>query len=464
VTPYERLRTSMVLRTSWSKVRTSGLSSESSQTKQDTRRFEKDWPNGLKKIQRRLQRNEFAFDGEKGVPLSKGPSKSGLRPIVLAPIENRIVRRAILEVLQGYGAADDLPQRRWDGFLQVRAVMNTQTSIGGIPERGVPHGLALIDQAVANGFHWFIRSDIKNFFTKIPKAAVSSFIREAVSDAQFAAFFDKALATNLENQTELEERNVFKHFPNPEIGVAQGSALSALAGNIVLQGFDAMMNGRGIVCVRYIDDFILLGASKAKVFAAYASARAFLARMGMDVYELTDEDAAMAGKVHAGNIYNGTDILGYKVSGRSRQPSEASCVKLLKKLDQVVNNAEREMHAATIAPPASRSLRYYQAGVAFNEIVWGWSQAFKYTTARHAFARIDREIGKRLVALSQAACQVGSNGDEATKRRVAGVHLLTDTPETCLDSLLDYEDIGGTANKAVRRVRERNVARPNLAA
>jgi hypothetical protein len=70
VTPYERLRTSMVLRTSWSKVRTSGLSSESSQTKQDTRRFEKDWPNGLKKIQRRLQRNEFAFDGEKGVPLS----------------------------------------------------------------------------------------------------------------------------------------------------------------------------------------------------------------------------------------------------------------------------------------------------------------------------------------------------------------------------------------------------------
>jgi RNA-directed DNA polymerase len=444
VTPYERLRTSMVLRIAWSKVRTSGLSSESSQTKQDTRRFEKDWPSGLAKIQRRLQRNEFVFDGEKGVPLSKGPSKSGLRPIVLAPIENRIVRRAILEVLQGYGAADDPPRRRWNGFPQVLAVMNTRTSIGGIPERGVPHGLALIDQAVASGCHWFVRSDIKNFFTKIPKAVVSAFVREAVSDSQFADFFDKALATNLENQLELEERNVFKLFPDPEIGVAQGSALSALAGNIALQEFDSMMNGRGIVCVRYIDDFILLGTSEAKVLAAYASARAFLARMGMDVYELTDDDAARKGKVHSGNIYRGTDVLGYKVSGSSRQPSEASCDKLLKKLDQVVAKAEHEMHAATIALPAVRSLRYCQAGVALNEIVWGWSQAFKYTTAQQAFRRMDSEIDKRLAAMSSVARQMGDNCSSAVKRRVAGVHLLADTPLASLEALLDGDEIADT--------------------
>jgi hypothetical protein len=273
---------------------------------------------------------------------------------VLAPIQNRIVRRAILEVLQGYGSINDVPRRRWDGVPEVRTVMSTRTSIGGIPERGVPHGLAIIDEAVAAGSCWFVRSDIKNFFTRIPKAEVSAFIREAVCDQEFADFFDTALATNLENQQELEERNLFKLFPNPDIGVAQGSALSALAGNIALRKFDAMMNDRDIVCVRYIDDFILLGPSEAKTFAALDSAQRFLTQLGMDIYEPSDDDALEKGKVDAGNIHNGTDILGYRVSGHSRQPSAQSCEKLLKKLDQVVADAKREMSVSTTAKPGAR--------------------------------------------------------------------------------------------------------------
>jgi hypothetical protein len=388
-----------------------------------------------------------------GVPLSKGRGKSGFRPIVLAPIENRIARRAILEVLQGYGAANDAPRRRWDGIPEVRAVMNTRTSVGGIPERGVPHGLAIIDQAVAAGCSWFIRSDIKNFFTRIPKAIVSKFIRDAVSDKQFADFFHVALATNLENQHELEERNLFKLFPNPHIGVAQGSALSALAGNIALREFDEAMNKRGIVCVRYIDDFILLGPSEVKVSAAYDSARSFLASMGMDVYELTDDEAVAKRKVHAGNIYRGTDILGYRVSGRSRQPSAASCDKLLKKLDLVVAEAKREMSASTRTMPASHSLRYYQAGVALNEVVWGWSQSFKYTTARQVFERLDGEIDRRLEELRHAAIHIAGNSSAATRRRVTGVHLLTDTPPASLASLLDGEE-AGTGDKAISGIPE----------
>jgi RNA-directed DNA polymerase len=190
VTPYKRLRTRDVLRAAWRKVRGNGLSSESSQAKQDTLQFEKDWPSRLDRIQQQLKRGEFHFSGEKGVPISKGRGKTGVRPIVLAPIANRVVRRAILEVLQGYGTLSDPPRRRWEGLAQVRAVMNTHTSIGGIPERGVPHGLTIIDQAVANGCNHFVRSDIKDFFTKIPKADVSKFIREAVGDDQFADLFD----------------------------------------------------------------------------------------------------------------------------------------------------------------------------------------------------------------------------------------------------------------------------------
>lgn len=459
VSLYERLRTGTVLRAAWSKVRTSGLNSESSQTRQHTRRFDTDWPTGLARIQRRLQRGEFTFDGEVGVPISKGRAKSGLRPIVLAPIENRIVRRAILEVLQGYGAVDAPRRRRWEGVPEVRSVMNTLTSVGGIPERGVPHGLALVDQAVANGYDWFIRSDIRNFFTKIPKGTVSRFIREAARDDQFADFFDLALATNLENKEELEERRLFKLFPDPDVGVAQGSALSALAGNIALHAFDAAMNQRRIVCVRYIDDFILLGPSEARVLAAYTSARALLAQMGMDVYELNDADATAKGKVHAGNIFNGTDFLGYKISGRSRQPSGASCKKLLEKLDRVVNDAKRGMYTSTRETPSESSLRYHQAGVALNRITWGWSQSFKYSTARDVFKSLDVEIDKRLLALSDAARHIAGNCDPTIRRRVSGVHLLADTPSASLD-MLACEQVGETKETpfAISEVRRRLAA------
>lgn len=437
MTPYERLRTGVVLRRAWAKVRESGLSSDSTQTRQDTRHFEKDWPRNLDRLSNQLRNGKFNFSGEKGITPSKGQGKVGVRPIVLAPIANRIVRRAVLEVLQGYGSDDDPPRRRWLGIPQVREVLATRTSIGGIPERGVPHGLALVDQAVAQGRVWFVRSDIQNFFTKIPKSEVSAFIRNAVNDDAFAAFFEAALATNLENRDELEERNHFKYFPNPEIGVAQGSALSALAGNIALRKFDDQMNDRGITCIRYIDDFILLGSSQEKVLAAYNSARAHLNRLQMDVYDLADEESVAAGKVDMGDIFDGTDFLGYRISGRSLQPSAKSRQKLLDKIDDIVTKAKVEMRIASKGVPIAQSLRYHQAAVSVHETLWGWSQSFKYTTAKHVFESLDTEIEKRIRALRQAAQEIGGGQDHQTRRRISGIHLLMDTPLAPLSGLLD---------------------------
>ncbi|MCK1417635.1 hypothetical protein IVB55_32795 [Bradyrhizobium sp. CW4] len=284
----------------------------------------------LEQIGKRLRSNTFRFDGEEGITIPKGKGK-GLRPVVMAPIANRIVRRAILEVLQGYGAEGS--PKRWPGVPAVRHIMGTRSSVGGIKDRGVPHGLSLIDEAVRSSKTWFVRSDIKDFFTRIPLMQVNAFISEAIADREFADIFKSALSTNLTNRAQLEERKHFKLFPDDDVGVAQGSALSALAANITLRSFDERMNDRGIVCVRYIDDFIMLGNSRAKVGAAFAAAREHLALMGMDVYDQTDRAARHAGKFDDGNIYNGTDVLGYRVSGTSRQPSAAAMRAFRKKCD-----------------------------------------------------------------------------------------------------------------------------------
>jgi RNA-directed DNA polymerase len=423
-----RLRSRQVLHRAWAAVRTSGLASPSAGTNRSIRKFDESWITNLERISEKLRRGKFDFEGEKGISVPKGKGKSGFRPLVLAPIENRIVRRAILEVLQGYGDDSAATRNRWRGIPPIVQVMETRTSVGGIRKRGVPHGLALIDQAIREDHHWFIRSDIQNFFTRIPLFDVNGFVRKSVSDQQFSDLFESALATNLTNRLELEERRHFLLFPDGETGVAQGSALSALAGNIALRHFDEQMNGREIVCVRYIDDFILLGKSQAKVRAAFASAQTLLAQMRMDVYPPSDEKALKDGKVDAGNIHNGNDVLGYRISAGSRQPCAAAQRTLLLKLDKVVLDAKREMKLAADGKPSSSHLHcYHQSMVMLHKIAWGWSQSFRHTTARHVFEALDDQIDRRIAELRTYAFAVTKGATSNVRRRVAGTHLLVDT-------------------------------------
>jgi RNA-directed DNA polymerase len=424
---YARVKSRRVLLRAWAAVKASGLASASSETNRQIKTFDQRFVTHVERIAYRLRAKTFSFEGEKGIAPAKGGGKAGRRPIVLAPIENRIVRRAILDVLQGFGEQTDKARDKWKGVEAVRRVLATTTSVGGIRNRGVPHGLALISDAVERGHCWFVRSDIRDFFTRISIESVDAFMRDAITDSDFLGLFRAALATNLVNRDELEERHLFTLFPNAEIGVAQGSALSALAGNIVLREFDAQMNGRGIICVRYIDDFILLGATQHKVHSAYASAKAKLREFGLSVYELDDSTALKSGKVASGNIHDGTDVLGYRVSGRSLQPSSAACNKLLRRIKEVAKDCKHEMRLAALGGTASHDALYHQTMVLIHRIAWGWSQAFRHTTAKQVFVSLDNAIDAIVADLRREAIRLSIANPTAT-RRVTGIHLLADTP------------------------------------
>lgn len=108
--------------------------------------------------------------------------------------------------------------------------------------------------------------------------------------------FERATETSLVNLTRLGDDTAL--FPLGAEGVAQGSPLSPLIGNILLRKFDAKMNGRGIVCVRYIDDFVLLGPNPSALNKAFANAQAELSRFGMTAYDpATNTEKASLGTV-----------------------------------------------------------------------------------------------------------------------------------------------------------------------
>jgi RNA-directed DNA polymerase len=83
----------------WRSVRANSQSSQSSDVKDEIARFEEDPSSKLASLQQRLARNRFEFSPARGVAIPK-PGKKDIRPIVIAQVEDRIVQRALLDVLQ----------------------------------------------------------------------------------------------------------------------------------------------------------------------------------------------------------------------------------------------------------------------------------------------------------------------------------------------------------------------------
>jgi retron-type reverse transcriptase len=102
-------------------VRDNGRLSKSAETRDEVARFDADEGHNLRVLQKQLAAGKFKFAPQKGVAKKK-PNSNKRRPLVLAPVENRVVQRAILEVLQA-----KVPK--------VREVLDTPTSIGGVPKR-----------------------------------------------------------------------------------------------------------------------------------------------------------------------------------------------------------------------------------------------------------------------------------------------------------------------------------------
>jgi len=72
-------------------------------------------------------------------------------------VRNRVVQRAILDVLQR--------------DPRITVLLRTKHSFGGIEGRGIVHAMREVAKAVSAGHVHYYRSDIRDFFTAIPQPA-----------------------------------------------------------------------------------------------------------------------------------------------------------------------------------------------------------------------------------------------------------------------------------------------------
>ena len=400
---YDQVRSVGTLRSAWHVIYQNGIRSKSSQTRREISEFAEDAETHLSRISRQLRTNKFKFAPSHGIPVQK-KGKSSKRPLVLSPIPNRIVQRAILEVIQNLDEIKTM-QRSWLNF-------------GGVPELGVPQAVTTAYKAMLQK-PFFIRTDIESFFVNIPRNTALQKITDLTKgDDAFNSLLKFATDVELDNIAQLESDASL--FPLEDIGVAQGSCLSPLLCNLLLDDFDKQMNGRGIECVRYIDDFILFAPDQSKGLKAFNSAKKYLGSINLNVYDpqINREKAEM------GVSREGFDFLGCTLTETNIRPSEKAHKRIQSKVKELLAEA---LIAATNPAKANLSHKTYSETLtSVNNVLQGWANTYVFCTDMRLIKNLDTTIDGLLKEFDSKFELILAKLSSEDRRRLLGVYLLQD--------------------------------------
>lgn len=361
----------------------------------------------LDRISRALRKGEFSFAPQRGVPIKKSSGK--YRGIVVGPIGNRIVQRAILNVLQSVPA--------------LRARLEARLNFGGVA-RGDQEEDVAMPGAVKRAhelccrYSHFARTDIVSFFDKVPRERAVDTVLRYSDGSGFDSLLREATVTELDNLAVLDGYKQI--FPLEGVGLAQGSCLSPLVCNLYLDSFDRQMNGQGVECVRYIDDFIIFASGERRVLKALEGARRYLGTLGLDAYDPRENSK----KAEQGLTARGFVFLGCEVTPGRIAPSPGNRSKLLEKIRATLEAGLKASSDPISAIRERRSLPHslLRAG----DIIRGWGNTYFFCTDVGVMHGLDQRIDNLLERFLADYRGVVRSSQSAKKRRLLGVWRLTD--------------------------------------
>lgn len=358
---YAQLRARKTLKKAWVKIRANGASIHASTiSRRLIGKYSESEDRGLEKLQESLRKETFQFSPARGIAIPK-PGKKTKRPLVVFDIDARIIQRAILNLVQ------ELPP--------IQQTLRSGHNFGGIEgsEFGVPAAICAAVQA-STDYAYFIRSDIRSFFDSVARDAAVSALTSHLTDEKFISLVVSATNVELENRKSLGDD--IKYFPSSDHGLAQGSCLSPILCNLVLESFDERMNSFGTKCIRYVDDFILFAPDRKRARAALKIGLSELKKLGLSAYNPQENpDKAEEGLTSAS-----INFLGCRLKNGIIQPSLENRRKLLGKIDTLLSNDDKGI-VETLGD-VSRT-------------IMGWGNTFGFCNDELAMSNLDHELHLR---------------------------------------------------------------------
>ncbi len=152
----------------------------------------------------------------------------GVRKLGIPTVLDRLVQQAILQVLQ----------KRWDPTF-------SEHSYGFRPNRDAHQAVARAQEIIAQGYGWVVDIDLEQFFDRVNHDRLMARVSARVGDKRVLKLIRAFLNAGI-----LEDGLV---RPTEE-GTPQGSPLSPLLSNLVLDELDRELEKRNLPFVRYADD------------------------------------------------------------------------------------------------------------------------------------------------------------------------------------------------------------------
>jgi RNA-directed DNA polymerase len=200
------------------------------------REYDRDRQENLLALHARVQSGKYRAVPSRRVYIPKADGR--LRPLGIASLEDKIVQRAVCEVLGAVYEAD------FKGF-----------SYGFRPGRSQHDALDALAVGLGKRVNWVLDADIRDFFGSLDRGWLERFLRHRIADDRVLRLIGRWLAAGvIEDGTWTETQ-----------GSPQGASASPLLANVYLHYvFDLWADwwrkkhARGdVIIVRFADDFIV---------------------------------------------------------------------------------------------------------------------------------------------------------------------------------------------------------------
>lgn len=297
-------------------------------------------------IHEKLKEDNYRFKPARRVLIPKeGTSKMrklGI-PVIMDRIVSQSVNMAFEEIFDPEFTGSNYGFRR--GKSQHQAIRHVQ-------------------ELVEQGYEWCASIDLQSFFDEIPFDLILKLIRRKISDEQLVTLIARALKAGV-----IEDGVLVKTTK----GCPQGSPLSPMLSNIVLNELDHELERRGLKYCRWADDFLVLVKSE-----------------------------RAANRVMEGTTHYLEEVLRLPVN---REKSKVSKIKdaaflsfqILREKIRVSNKArtkfKKRVHDLTIR---NNPLSMFQIIQELNEYLRGWVSYFKIQEFKMIFRDLDSWIRSRL--------------------------------------------------------------------
>lgn len=293
-----------------------------------------------------LLKGKYQPQGVKEVEISK--PKGGIRKLGIPTVTDRIIQQAIAQVLSPI----------YEGEF-------SQRSYGFRPRRNVQMALEKASEYVDEGRNVVVDMDMKSFFDEVNHDRLMYQLSTRIGDKTLLRLIRKYLRSGILSGGLLSQRTK---------GTPQGSPLSPLLSNIVLDELDKELENRGHCFVRYADDFSIYVRS----YKAGERVKRSISKFITDKLKLKVNEQ----KSTVCNADQAT-LLGHTILMDGRLIIAKESIARFKSSVRGITRRNRGVSIKQIISELNQKLR-------------GWFEYFKHTSSKGLFRGLDGWIRRRL--------------------------------------------------------------------